>query len=175
MPLPGPNARPGFYPKQAFTYDAAADVYICPQGERLVQRQAVNAERIILYQAPAETCNTCLGKAQCTDGQAGRQVRGQFDEGYLDRVRGYAGSAAYEKALRKRGVWVEPLFAEAKQWHGLQRFRLRGLEQVNREALLTAAGQNLKRLLSRRGWGRRPWPCGAAGLRLEASAPLAVT
>jgi hypothetical protein len=26
-----------------------------------------------------------------------------------------------------------------------------------------AAGQNLKRLLSARGWGRRPWPDGAAG------------
>jgi transposase len=174
MPLPGPNARAGLYPKQAFTYDATADAYVCPQGERLARRQAVNAERIILYQAPAATCNACPCKAQCTDGQAGRQVRRQFDEDDLDRVRGYAGTAAYEKALRKRGVWVEPLFAEAKQWHGLQRFRLRGLERVNREALLIAAGQNLKRLLSWRGWGRRPWPCGAAGLRLEAAVPLAV-
>ena len=51
--------------------------------------------------------------------------------------------------MRKRQVWVEPLFAEAKDWHGLRRFRLRGLEKVNSEALLIAAGQNLKRLLSR--------------------------
>jgi hypothetical protein len=27
-------------------------------------------------------------------------------------------------------VWVEPLFTEAKDWHGLRRFRLRGLERV---------------------------------------------
>lgn len=66
------------------------------------------------------------------------------------------------------------LFAEAKGWHGLRRFRLRGLEQVNREALLTAAGQNLKRLLSRGGWGRRPWPSGAAGLRLDPRATTAL-
>ena len=52
------------------------------------------------------------------------------------------------KAMRKRPVWVEPLLGEAKEWHGLRRFRLRGLEHVNIEALLTAAGQNLKRLLS---------------------------
>jgi hypothetical protein len=90
-------------------------------------------------------------------------------------VRGDAGSAAYVKALRKRGVWVEPLVAEAKQWHGLHRFRLRRLEKVNGEVLLTAAGQNLKRLLSWRGWGRRGWPTRAPGLRVAAAVPLAVS
>ena len=73
--------------------------------------------------------------------------------------------------MRKRKVWVEPLFAEAKEWHGLRRYRLRGLARVNGEALLIAAGQNLKRLLSRRGWGRRPWPNGAAGLALPRPEP----
>lgn len=36
-----------------------------------------------------------------------------------------------------------------------RRFRLRGLENVNIQAQLIAAGQNLKPLLSRWGWGRR--------------------
>jgi hypothetical protein len=74
--------------------------------------------------------------------------------------------------MRKRQVWVEPLFAEAKAWHGLRRFRLRGLERVNGEALLIAAGQNLKRLLSWHGWGRRPFPSGATGVALPALARL---
>jgi Transposase DDE domain len=55
-------------------------------------------------------------------------------------------------------VWVEPLFAEAKQWHGLGRFKLRGLANVNIEALLVATGQNLKRWLQSTGWGRRGLP-----------------
>jgi len=63
--------------------------------------------------------------------------------------------------MRKRKVWVEPLFAEAKDWHGLRRFRLRGLENVNMEGLLIAAGQNLKRFLAATGWGRRHAPCGS--------------
>ena len=50
--------------------------------------------------------------------------------------------------LRKRKVWVEPPFAKAKAWHGMDRFRLRTLRRVNAEALLVAAGQNLKRLLA---------------------------
>ncbi len=34
---------------------------------------------------------------------------------------------------------------------------------MNAEALLIATGQNLKRLLQKRGWGRRPFPGGATG------------
>jgi len=83
------------------------------------------------------------------------------DEEYLDRVRGYYATEAYKKAYRKRSVWVEPLFAEGKQWHGMRRFRLRLLWRVNIEGLLIASGQNLKRLLKKRGWGRRPFPAEA--------------
>src|SRR5260370_41507753 len=66
--------------------------------------------------------------------------------------------------MKKRKVWVEPLFAEAKDWHGMRRFRLRRLWRVNCEALVTASGQNLKRLLQKRGWGRRPFPTEAAAI-----------
>jgi hypothetical protein len=84
----------------------------------------------------------------------------------VERVRAYAGTVPYERARRKRQVWVEPLFGEAKAWHGLRRFRLRGLDKVNIEALLTATGQNLKRLLGRRGRGGRSGPSGAPGYAL---------
>src|SRR5258708_32452051 len=57
---------------------------------------------------------------------------------------------AYQKAMRKRSVWIEPLFGEAKQWHQLVQFRLRRLHKVNIQALLIAAGQNIKRLLKQR-------------------------
>jgi hypothetical protein len=50
---------------------------------------------------------------------------------------------------------VEPLFGEAKDWHGLRRFRLRRLEKVNIEALLIASGQNIKRLVAARERGPR--------------------
>ena len=63
--------------------------------------------------------------------------------------------------MRKRRVWLEPLFAEAKQWHGLERFRLRGLAKVNMAGLFVATGQNRKRFLAATGWGRRHAPCGS--------------
>lgn len=62
-------------------------------------------------------------------------------------MRAYSQTDAYQKALRKRQVWVEPLFGEAKQWHHRAGFRLPRLHEVNIEGLITAAGQNLKRFL----------------------------
>ena len=65
-----------------------------------------------------------------TSDKVGRSLRRGPLEGYVDRVRAYRGTEPYEKALRKRAVWVEPLFGEAKEWHGMDRFRLRMLEKV---------------------------------------------
>ncbi len=78
-----------------------------------------------------------------------------------EKMRGYHATEAYKKAMRKRQVWAEPLFAEAKLWHGLRRFRRRGLENANMEGVLIAAGQNLKRFLAATGWGRNHGPCGS--------------
>lgn len=47
--------------------------------------------------------------------------------------------------LRKR---VEHVFAEAKQWHGLDRARCRGLASMQQQALMTATVQNIKRLVA---------------------------
>jgi transposase len=152
--------RPYFH-LDLFAYDATRDVYICPQGHLLRYLHTDNTTGRVAYRAPAAICNTCPVKAQCTPGKHGRLVHRSFCADVVERVRGYQQTPAYEKALRKRQVWVEPLFAEAKEWHGLRRFRLRRLWRVNCEALLTATGQNLKRLLSKRGWGRRPLPSGA--------------
>jgi hypothetical protein len=92
-------------------------------------------------------------KTACTPSDHGRQIARPFDADYLDRVHGYHETEEYKKAMRKRKVWIEPLFGEAKQWHGMRQFRLRGLQKVNVEGLMIAAGQNLKRLLSATGWG----------------------
>ena len=161
------------YREQDFAYEAAADMYHCPGGQTLrFLSHCRNTQRRI-YAAPAAACASCALRSQCTTAKRGRRIGRHRDEAYLDRVRTYHATDAYAKAMRKRQVWVEPLFAEAKGWHGLQRFRLRGLEKVNGEALLIAAGQNLKRLLSWRGWGRRPFPSGAAGAVRPVLSPLA--
>ena len=106
------------------------------------------------YRAPTKSCTVCPLRKQCTANRRGRQIYRSMYLELLERVRGYDGTPLFEKAMRKRRVWVEPLFAEAKQRHGLSRFRLRGVHNVNIEGGVIAAGQNLKRYLARRGWGK---------------------
>src|SRR5215212_6142868 len=168
VPLSDAGRRPGLFDEQDFVYDAATDTYRCPGGQTLRFLSHCQSTQRRIYAAPAMACRTCALKPQCTTSSRGRRVGRSLHEPYRDRVRGYHDTEAYAKAMRKRKVWVEPLFAEAKAWHGLRRFRLRTLEKVNGEALLIAAGQNLMRLLGRQGWGRRPFPSGAAGIVLPA-------
>lgn len=148
LPLPDFGKRTPFFGKSEFIYDAERDVYVCPRGEDLRRYTLVNRDRVVKYKADPTACNACTLKSDCTTSSNGRLVSRSFDEAYLDVVRAYHLTEPYKKAMRKRKVWVEPMFAEAKCWHGLRRFRLRRLERVNIEALLTAAGQNLKRLLT---------------------------
>lgn len=139
--------------KEEFVYDDERDLYVCPAGELLKKDGIRFKQQITRYIANPDTCNACLLKVKCTDGKSGRAVARSFDEEYYDRVRSYRGTFAYEKALRKRKVWIEPLFAEAKEWHGMREVRLRTLERVNAEVLVIASGQNVKRLLEFGGRG----------------------
>jgi transposase len=175
MPLSAAGHRPGLHQDTDFLYDSATDAYRCPGNETLRFISQCGRTHRRIYAAPATACRACALKAQCTTSAHGRRVGRSLDADALDRVRASHATQPYVTAMRKRKIWVEPLFAEAKDWHGLRRFRLRGLTKVNGEALLIAAGQNLKRLLSKQGWGRRPWPNGAAGLALTTAKSVAVS
>ena len=115
--------------------------------------------------------DACALKPWCTSSKEGRHIHRSIDEDYLDRVRSHHQTEAYDKAMRKRKLWTEPLFAEAKLWHGMRRFRLRRLWRVNIEALMVAAAQNLKRLLRWRGRRCRPASVMAAPLPLSRGHP----
>jgi hypothetical protein len=162
VPLPDFDQRTGFFGQRAFRYGAERDVYLCPAGKELHVLPSGCTDQFVQYRGKVGVCNSCPLKAKCTTSRTGCRLSRHVAEEHLERVRAYHPSELYKKAMRKRSVWVEPLFAEGKQWHGMRRFRLRRLWRVNSEALIRAAGQNLKRLLKKRGWGRRPGPTGEA-------------
>jgi transposase len=181
VPLTGAGKARSFFSKDEFTYDPENDSYLCPARHRL---RRFSDHKLTKYKADGATCAACSLRPQCTQSKNGREVLRYYDEGYVDRVRSYRGTFPYEKALRKRRVWVEPMFAEAKDWHGLRRFRLRGLEKVNIEALLIASGQNVKRLVTARERGPRklaqaialrpPEPMGRCRPHLTGRRPLRI-
>ena len=146
--LPEQGKRTSLFTIEAFAYDAERDVYTCPRGETLRRQGRDRRGGYVRYAAKASACDACPLKSRCTKNPKGRWLSRGLEEEHLERVRAYRDTEPYRKALRKRAVWVEPLFAEAKGWHGAGRFRLRRLEKVNAEALITASGQNVKRLLA---------------------------
>ena len=162
--LPDQGKRTSLFTIEDFVYNAEKDVYTCPQGETLRRQGHDHREGYVRYGAEASACSECPLKSKCTKRAKGRWVSRSLEEEYLERVRAYRDTEPYRKALRKRAVWVEPLFAEAKEWHRFRRFRLRRLEKVNTEALMIASGQNVKRLLAFRSRGPRR-PAQAAALR----------
>jgi transposase len=160
LAMPDFGDRGGYYGAARFRYDPERDLYICPQDQELPFWRDKPTEQVRVYRADGATCLRCPVWRQCTETSGGRTIQRSFFSEFIERVKGYHATEDYKKAMRKRQVWVEPLFGEAKDWHGLRRFRLRGLWKVNCEALLTAAGQNLKRWLRSTGWQRRQGPAG---------------
>jgi len=149
LPTSDFSNRTKYYPAKLFQYNPQNDHYVCPQGQILSLTSRRNTEQVILYRAKARVCNACPVKSKCTGSKSGRHIFRSFFQEYLDKAESYRQTEAFLKAIRKRSVWVEPLFGEAKEFHGLRRFRLRRLSKVNIEGVMVAAGQNLKRLIQR--------------------------
>ncbi|HUM68450.1 MAG TPA: IS1182 family transposase [Chloroflexota bacterium] len=147
LPFPDLSGRTEYYSSDLFQYDAERDLYICPQKHKLPLMSRRMSEEKHVYRADAEECNACPVKEKCTASRSGRHIFRSIFQEHIDKVKAYHQTEAYRKAMRKRGVWVEPLFGEAKEFHRLRRFRLRGLNKVNIEGMMIAAGQNLKRLV----------------------------
>ncbi len=170
LPRPDYSQRTKLYPPEHFDYDPARDVYICPQAQDLTFKRNKKTEGYVVYKARADVCNACPVKSKCTRSKTGREIHRSVFQEYLDRAEAYRETEAYKKAMRKRQLWPEPLFAEAKDWHRLRRFRLCRLAKVNVEGLMVASWQNLKRLLTHQGWGKRRGPAGwGAAFALEPS------
>ena len=164
-PITDMSQRSPFYAVDAFRFDAERNIYICPQGKLLRLKVKRKSDLAFLYRADAQDCNVCPAKAHCTAGTTGRALSRPFAQAYLDRVRAYHDTEAYQKAMRKRKVWVEPRFGDLKQWHQGRRFRLRRIHKVNIEGLLKAAGQNIMALLKVWHWSNWPDPAHALALR----------
>ena len=180
IPIPDMDHRTEFFSIQAFTYDAERDVYVCPAGKELHFARWHSTERSLRYRAYARDCNHCPLKAKCTTSKQGRSLCRSVDEAVSGTGACLSANRALQKSLAQAsGLGGTLICAICKDWHGMRRFRLRRLWRVNCEALMRAAGQNLKRLLKKRGWGRHPFPveatvCLLFGLLVVDELPFAV-
>lgn len=149
----------GTFSRADFTYDAQADVYICPGGNTLKTTGAVHDGRTRLYRARKADCDGCGLKQRCCPKAPQRKVPRDIHEADRDRVRALANTPAFEQSRRERKK-VEMAFAHLKRILKLDRLRLRGLTGARFEVLLAAIALNLRKLAKYAGRAP-PTPCPA--------------
>jgi transposase len=133
----------GIYPIENFTYDGEKDCFICPDGKEL-KYHGKNHKQVI-YRASTKDCGCCRVKSECTRDRA-RSVSFHIYHKYIEQAREEKKTTGYKLSQRCRKK-IEELFGEAKELMGMRRMKFRGLAVVSEQVLLTAAAQNIKRLV----------------------------
>lgn len=138
-PRQGGN-RHGGLDKKVFTYDPQTDTYDCPGGKTLRRRRTHRQQRKAIYSCDAGQCTSCPYRTECVASPRADAVRHvtRFDSPYVERAEASCASGHGRRLLKQRQTCMEGLFGEGKNWHGLNRARLRGLAKMRMQALLTA-------------------------------------
>jgi len=133
---------------EAFRYDAARDVYLCPAGQTLNPRRMHPIRRTTEYKAPARVCAACVLRAQCTRSSHGRTVQRHEKQPTLDIARAQAHSRAARHDRKRRHHLMERSFADAANNHHFKQARWRRLWRQQIQDYLIAAIQNVRILLA---------------------------
>ena len=145
VPVWDKSARPdGTFSRADFAFDRERNVYVCPGGAELTSTGNIDQGHIVYYRASKGDCSRCSLKPKCTTAIV-RKITRDLNEDLRDRVRALANTEAFRQSRRERKK-VEMRFAHMKRIFRLDRLRLRGLNGVRDEVLMTATAQNLRRL-----------------------------
>jgi len=140
------NQHRGLYTRDDFRYDAARDVYRCPQGAELEFRfDTIEAGRHIRYYKTS-ACHTCSARALCTNNKDGRRITRWVDEHLLEAM---ARRVADNPALMKlRKQLAEHPSGTLKRGMNQGYFLLKRLVKVRGEMALSVLAYNLKRVMT---------------------------
>jgi hypothetical protein len=67
------------YRNAGFIYFQKMDLWECPANRQLVRAETDHKRHIVHYRAPAEACNACSLKNNCTDSNEGRLLKSHLD------------------------------------------------------------------------------------------------
>ncbi len=123
---------------------AAADVYLCPAGERLVYRYTNEEKGRNLRRYWTTACQSCAIKDRCTTGKERRITRWQHEE-VLEAVERRLDE--HPQAMRQRRQTVEHPFGTLTCWMGSTHFQRKTLKRVATEMALHVLAYNLKRVM----------------------------
>lgn len=142
----GPHVK-GKYRKTKFQYIKELDIYVCPSLYPM-RYKTTTREGYREYVSSAECCDTCPNRDKCltSDKNTFRTIRRHVWEEFKDSVALFVKTEKGNRIYKRRKETIERSFADAKELHGLRYCRMRGIEKVSEQCLLTAACQNMKKI-----------------------------
>jgi transposase len=134
------------FKKRNFVYLTEENVYVCPNGCKLVYA-STNRQGYREYASNPHFCKVCPDLKKCTTSKThqkkvSRHIWESDKEQLKANKKTEAGIALYDR----RKETIERSFADAKELHGYRYARFRGIQKVTDQCLLTAACQNIKKI-----------------------------
>jgi hypothetical protein len=134
----------GRFDKADFIYDAAANEFQCPAGQRLIWRFSGIEKGMKIDRYWSSHCPRCAIKEKCTPSEYRRVSRWEHQavlddmQARLDRV---------PDSMRIRRQTAEHPFGTLKSWMGSAHFLTKTLQRVSTEMSLHVLAYNLKRVI----------------------------
>ena len=144
-PQPARDRTQAEFKRDAFTYDTAKDVYICPNGNALYPNGLFWE-----YWAGRKDCGSCPLRGKCLSAEDKRGARKLLDRYFKPSVQRHFSrrwEPEYREALKQRQVWCEGTFAIQKRRHNLTGVLRRGLGAAEDHCLLSSVALNLRRMI----------------------------
>ena len=153
-PQPAHDRTQVEFKRDAFTYDTAKDVYICPNGNALHPNGLYRSGSGLFweYWANRKDCGSCPLRGKCLSAEDKRGARKLLDSYFKPSVQRHLSrrwEPEYREALKQRQVWCEGAFAIQKRCHNLTAVLRRGLGAAEDHCLLSAVALNLRRMIQR--------------------------
>lgn len=136
----------GKYGKYKFHFLPEWDVYICP-NHKYLEYTTTDRNGYKEYKCKGDHCAMCPRREECLSAkQQKKSIRRHVWEEYKDMAYTFTHTEEGKLVYSRRKETVERSFADSKELHGLRYCRMRGLNKVAEQCLLTAAVQNMKKI-----------------------------
>ena len=133
--------------KYRFRYEPYFDAYTCPEGKHLYWK-TTNRNGYREYWSSSKDCANCPSRNECISEKSKRRlVTRHVWQDALEEVTWFTKTANGRRIYSWRKQTIERSFAEAKENHGLRFARMLGIKNMREQCFLTAAAQNIKRLV----------------------------
>ena len=137
--------------KYRFQYVPEQNIYLCPEKHPLTWR-TTNREGYREYYSDPKVCKNCPRRRECfSEAATRRQVQRHVWQEHLDAADAFTRTPMGKAIYRWRKETIERSFADAKELHGLRYARMRGIRNMREQSFLTAAVQNIKKIVNAAG------------------------